>query len=333
MNERQVEIDILRGIAILLVLLGHMIPWEGIGHTFIYSFHAPLFFFLSGYLVHKEIENPFVVIHKSAKRLLVPYIITVLVMTLAALVKVWIHKDWNEVPRMLLSYIWGGNVYKMDCLPLGPIWFLLALFGAKSILAVLVRYLRSEWVLITALIISFIGFALNDFRFCVPFLIILSLQVVVMMAIGWYWRHYGFPNWFNVGAIIIWVVMLFCGKMDVFMSEYSMVPMNIIGAYGASFLFMQLCHLFSKAPNWIYAPFQWMGKESMLFLCCHQLECFSGICITAWIQWQIHYFIPEGWSYIVHIGVIFCMVGLCLLCTHIGHSIVGKLRTSKGETA
>ena len=38
MKERQLEIDILRGLAMLLVLLGHMIPWEGTAHNIIYSF-------------------------------------------------------------------------------------------------------------------------------------------------------------------------------------------------------------------------------------------------------------------------------------------------------
>ncbi len=46
-------VDIARGIGIILVILGHI----GIGKVgkFIYSFHIPLFFFLSGFLVFLEI--------------------------------------------------------------------------------------------------------------------------------------------------------------------------------------------------------------------------------------------------------------------------------------
>jgi fucose 4-O-acetylase-like acetyltransferase len=329
MKERELGIDILRGLAILFVLLGHMIPWEGVGHDIIYSFHVPLFFFLSGYLMHKEIDAPRIIISRSAKRLLIPYALTVLAMAIWALIKAFIAGDWNEIPKMLLSYLWGGNVYIQDCIPMGPIWFLLTLFWAKSILVLLIKFLRAEWVLLTALVISFIGFALNDYRVYVPFQIILSLQVIVMMAMGWYWKHFGFPNWFNYGSIIIWIVMIFIGKMDVFTSTYSYAPLNIMGAFGASFILMNICHMASQIQTWIITPFAWIGKNSLLLLCCHQLECFSGVCITAWIQWQIHYFIPAGWCYLVHIGINLCMVGACLLFGHLWQTIVGSLRKSK----
>ena len=46
MRQRLVQFDILKGIGILLVLLGHT-DIVGIPKTFIYGFHMPLFFFFS----------------------------------------------------------------------------------------------------------------------------------------------------------------------------------------------------------------------------------------------------------------------------------------------
>ena len=48
-NSRLQYIDVLKGIAIILVLIGHRSVNE-CGTVFIYMFHMPLFFFISGYL-------------------------------------------------------------------------------------------------------------------------------------------------------------------------------------------------------------------------------------------------------------------------------------------
>ena len=56
MQNRIVYIDALRGFAILLVIVGHLIQFNyssGIENpifNIIYSFHMPLFFFISGYV-------------------------------------------------------------------------------------------------------------------------------------------------------------------------------------------------------------------------------------------------------------------------------------------
>lgn len=46
--QRLDEYDVAKGIGILLVIIGHALPNGGFWRNFIYSFHMPLFFFLSG---------------------------------------------------------------------------------------------------------------------------------------------------------------------------------------------------------------------------------------------------------------------------------------------
>lgn len=52
MKERIQEIDIAKGIGILLVIAGHSVPYGSSLHTWIYSFHMPLFFLLSGLVMN-----------------------------------------------------------------------------------------------------------------------------------------------------------------------------------------------------------------------------------------------------------------------------------------
>jgi fucose 4-O-acetylase-like acetyltransferase len=83
MNNRIIEIDRLKGFAIFLVVIGHLIQnnlKEGESNSLfsiIYSFHMPLFFFLSGYVAYsstkvKSINSFIAYLHKKAVSLLIP---------------------------------------------------------------------------------------------------------------------------------------------------------------------------------------------------------------------------------------------------------------------
>lgn len=56
MKERIKWIDILRAIAIIFVVVGHTLT-EGEVQTYFYSFHIPLFFFISGMLLKIKKKN------------------------------------------------------------------------------------------------------------------------------------------------------------------------------------------------------------------------------------------------------------------------------------
>ena len=80
-KNRIMELDFFKGLAILFVVCGHVIQFNGVGdpngnpaYTWIYSFHMPLFFFISGYLISftgRELSVESVA--KKIKALLVPF--------------------------------------------------------------------------------------------------------------------------------------------------------------------------------------------------------------------------------------------------------------------
>jgi len=64
------EIDVLKGVGILLVILGHLkVPHDL--SKFIFSFHMPLFFFISGFVFKSKDYWPFTV--DKFKRIMIPY--------------------------------------------------------------------------------------------------------------------------------------------------------------------------------------------------------------------------------------------------------------------
>ncbi len=73
-SKRDTSIDICKGLGIMLMVLGHSgIP--KVGHDFIYMFHMPLFFFVSGYCFDEKYQNmPYAFIKRKIKGLWWPYV-------------------------------------------------------------------------------------------------------------------------------------------------------------------------------------------------------------------------------------------------------------------
>ncbi len=137
--QRQRYLDVAKGIGIFLVIVGHCIPDastpEGISDKnfavlfgVIYSFHMPLFFFVSGYLT-KNLETSsqiFAALKKKFNRLMVPYFfVGACYLPFKLLLSQFANSPLNldELPKIFL----GVN-------PDGELWFLYALFVSSAAL-------------------------------------------------------------------------------------------------------------------------------------------------------------------------------------------------------
>ena len=81
-KERVAKWDNLKAYLIALVVIGHVLQYftdysdlaKGL-YLFIYSFHMPLFFMISGYLSYKEPLNWISSVKRRGYQLLVPYVL------------------------------------------------------------------------------------------------------------------------------------------------------------------------------------------------------------------------------------------------------------------
>lgn len=126
-SARQYWIDYAKCVAILAVVLGHTYSFGNPVHAFVYSFHIPLFFVISGYLTKAEKPK----IKKLANRLLLPYVLICLLTFLLLAVKGGLSRV--QFARLALACIWasGGDVPNADIPGIGLAWFLMASFIAK----------------------------------------------------------------------------------------------------------------------------------------------------------------------------------------------------------
>lgn len=119
------QIDVLRGIAITLVLFGHSIivfpidlnaiGWCNFLHTLVSSVHMPLFFLISGFCY--SFKNPKDFYIKKIKRILVPYSVFLISGFAVGIIFPSLVNDSQGLNGLLNSLLYGTNY-----------WFLYTLF-------------------------------------------------------------------------------------------------------------------------------------------------------------------------------------------------------------
>ena len=91
-SDRIKSIDIAKGLGILLVVLGHQIDYFHAdipgAYQYIYLFHVPLFFFLSG-IFYRDVEGLWDCIRKKFFRLYVPYLLVNVLFFFWEMVRIW----------------------------------------------------------------------------------------------------------------------------------------------------------------------------------------------------------------------------------------------------
>ncbi len=171
------EIDILKGIGIFLVVLGHLsFKNENISHL-IFSFHMPLFFVLSGFVFkRKKMSNFFL---SKFRRILIPYIFFSFISFLAYYMlnfrtSIYTIKDFFIGTLLGISndYYLAWNVV---------LWFLSSIFLVNVLFNVFFR--KKRWIVL--LFLWLLGFILMyNIDAVLPFHIKSTLLAIPFFGFG-----------------------------------------------------------------------------------------------------------------------------------------------------
>lgn len=265
--------DILKGLGMILVVLGHTTRDPAL-MGFIYSFHMPLFFFVSGMLFHAK--KGFVV--KQLRALGIPYLSFCLLS--------FIYWRFLELPfrkvqdvdtvAQFVSIFYptgGGDSYLFNVV----MWFLPCLFFASVFFYFLQRWLSNNDIILLLVTLAVVLF--NTFiRWRFPFFIPAALCALPFFVVGNYLQQYASAfesrgikkKWLYVGgavsvllAYIIWSAPV---TMDMRLGVYApcyfvCFLVALMGIFVAAFVSMEI-----KENKVI----EWIGRNSLIIMCCHE---------------------------------------------------------------
>ena len=134
---RDESIDTLKGIAIILMVIGHA-GCSKFLHDYIYLFHMPLFFFITGYMFKFEyIDAPLKFIKRRLLTCYVPFVKYGLLFLMAheLLVPLGFTQHYN-LHNYFHQVLWIFSFSGTEGVFLGPYWFLIEMFFASILFVV-----------------------------------------------------------------------------------------------------------------------------------------------------------------------------------------------------
>lgn len=187
-NHRIDWVDMARGYGILLVIIGHL-AYETQFARWIYSFHMPLFFFLSGFVFVAK-GNFIEFLKKKSKAILVPYFGLGMCIIVFEIIYYPLRGDYH--------FSFSKVFYKIKDLLIQKrawaLWFLACLFLLEIIFYIIVKVFKNIW---------FIGI------------------VCLAMSIGGYhyYQNDGVGLVWNIDVCLIAIIFFYIGYLSKYLSE------------------------------------------------------------------------------------------------------------------
>lgn len=275
--ERNVAVDVLKGLGIFTVVLGHYSIPSGL-YNFIFSFHMPLFFILSGYF-YKPKDNQ-QVLRQGWRKLFVPYMFVGVVSIFLSGVNGLRHGEgmsgflWGLEATMWGSGSHYSKAFFADLPVIGAVWFLLALFFCKTVYNYLCNATgnKSQYLVIA---ISLLATVACQYVF-MPLSLLPGLSAMLFYWVGQKFSEYEtrIPSGWGwlIAYSVIWIAISANCRMSMVRCFYSCLPLNVIGAVCAFFvLYYAVAPMVQRIPVLCRACV-YMGKYSLVILCFHLLE-------------------------------------------------------------
>jgi fucose 4-O-acetylase-like acetyltransferase len=150
-KERDVSIDALKGFAILAVIFGHIAsPLT----NFIFSWHMPLFFFVSGFFIKTQ-DGVKIFLRKNFKKIMIYFFVFAVIGFLVTYFRnILLNRSNESMADGLVGIFFWMDMEHLNHYGL-VLWFLPALFWGKFINYILLKYIKSKLIIGLLLILIF----------------------------------------------------------------------------------------------------------------------------------------------------------------------------------
>lgn len=258
MRQRVDWVDFLKLIGISAVILGHInFPLNG----FIYTWHMPLFFMISGFFIKFDtLFKDFVV--KNFKRLMIPYFIFSIIGLFMEIIKRYLlHREAldyaHELKGIFLDMDFAGlcDTYAF------VLWFLPALFFARVFLYLIKNKIPSLLLQSLLVVLLFMG----SFYIDLPFGLDNAFNSLIFVYIGNIIFVKRLPNILVLLPVVVLVVIYCFGfslNLDMASKVYSNKFLNVIWA--VSFVYVLIFCIKSIRLNSKFIKI-WGGQHNATF--------------------------------------------------------------------
>ncbi|OUL07524.1 hypothetical protein B0533_13485 [Sedimentibacter sp. SX930] len=274
-NERLKYIDCMKGIGIVLVVLGH-VSMIKVLTKIIFSFHMPLFFMISGITYFLSKRDNFYI--KKVRTLLIPYLFFSLISFIYwVLIERYLRNQGNISVSDQFINVFLAKAGSDNYIYNAPLWFLPCIFVVTCFFHFFNNKIKWNKVVMPILIIfiSIMGFILSKYlEFRLPFSLDSAMQGILFFGMGYYVspniiseatykKKIKFTN-FIVGLIMLLLANHFNDGINISENKYDNYMSYLLGA----FVGVTLIYLFAKNMNSKILTI--FGENSLIIMCIHE---------------------------------------------------------------
>jgi len=293
-KKRILWVDIAKALTILSVPISHTLEIEMMLRTMLFSFHMPLFFILSGFTTKLATDwKTFRArLKKNFLHLIVPAFIVLVIFAIAisftdSMVEFGAKDGFSSIlPNLKLVFSkFFLNLYPEGFGNAAAVWFLVALFFAKTIMDFINVTLKSEKNWLIFFFLGILGICLGVFEKRLPFYLDLAFVGTMFIEIGILWRkHEEFIKKYSTPILLIALVFWFSGVMrgtflELWLRFYGGLEQSILVAIAGTFIIsnfaMAIEDATKKAGKFFKKSVEALsivGKNLLLFLMIHCLD-------------------------------------------------------------
>ena len=258
-KDRIIWLDIAKGIAIILMVIGHSSIPQSLSN-FIWSFHMPLFFIASGWCTNWDNDGFGVFTLRKTKLLLIPFVIYSCIVLITKQLM-----GGGNIPDVLING-WQGT----------PLWFIPVLFMAlvlsKTITSVNNKNIQSLlWVAcaVFGTVLSYEKVRLPWTLCSVPYACFL---IILGSHIRKYQEYINIPRWWLlVSGFMIATVVSHFYRLDMAWNNITPVTILTLGACAGTSMIFTLSSYIGKYTKWASRILQSVGKETYIILAFSEL--------------------------------------------------------------
>lgn len=263
MKQRNQTIDIAKGIAIILMVIGHCYEGDNAVSRLIYAFHMPFFFLISGTLYAEKWKNGITFsLPSTARKLLVPYFVFDALFALFMLVlgraNNLVSSFLNVLIHQVLPLLGRTVTWYLPCYLMVLCIFIPVVWKGKKLFSML---LFASIYLIALLIPAPSGIS-QLWR---------SLIGTGFFAVGYYAKHLFFTKCklsqlVIAGLFYLWLSQ-YNGRVGLAGLQFSNPFLYTTNGLLGSWILIQICMRMqvNRWTSWIVS----MGKNTVIVLCTH----------------------------------------------------------------
>lgn len=296
MTHRNLSVDTLKGIGIILMIVAHTYGPNNIIWDLIFSFHMPLFFIVSGlFFKERSVKDT---IWKISRQLLIQYIFICISIIILSQIK-RPHPITSDLEEVLYG--------------MGPGWFIIAMAQVRLYFTLIYKTFKRFYLIISLTISLLTAILISIFQISMILAFMPALCSLFFYAFGYSIKSYQIKNHVNryphislFAGLLLWLNSSFFGEVELASCTFKLFIIDFMGSIGGTYVFYVVSKKIVNTKLGILLSFT--GKYSLAILCIHSID----FCIPLW--YRLEPYIPNQY-YLTTILIM--RLSLVLICCFI----------------